>query len=400
MCLVSIQLQNPLYLKRIAIFSKNRESGFSPILKTINICILVGLMAGCAEPLPIPKSFMQPAPREEVPITSRGTLKGFQTAVVNNEKNYRLGAGDEITIEVWGYPELSGRHLLGPDGRITLPLVGSVRLKDLSRERAAKAITAKLSSFYMDLAVVVRVENYSSNRVLVLGRVAKPGEIYFGMTHPTLLEALSKAGGFDDASGLQGEAQSLPFTHCAVFRGRDKIMWIELEPLLTGKDLSLNLSLQRNDIVYVPDIEEKLVYVLGQVKNPGAFRLTPKMSFIELLARAGGPTIDAAPGRINMIRPTQGINQPIALNDLVAPNQDMNIALQEGDIIYVPTNTIAKINYAIQFLTPFSTMLGVYADIESIRADSQRRRLDQEKEALEAEKAALEAERAANSSLE
>ncbi len=357
-------------------------------------------MTGCAEPLPIPKNFMQPAPREEIPITPRGTLKGFQTAVVNNEENYRLGAGDEITVEVWGYPELSGKHLLGPDGRITLPLVGPVRLKDLSRERAAEAITTKLSPFYMDLAVAVRVERYSSNRVLVLGRVAKPGEIYFGMTHPTLLEAISKAGGFDDASGLQGEAQSLPFTHCAVFRGRDKIVWIELEPLLTGKDLSLNLTLQRNDIVYVPDIEEKLVYVLGQVKNPGAFRLTPKMSFIELLARAGGPTIDAAPGRINMIRPTQGINQPIALNDLVAPNQDMNVALQEGDIIYVPTNTIAKINYAIQFLTPFSTMLGVYADIESIRADTQRRKLDQEKEALEAEKSALEAEKAANSTFE
>ncbi len=364
------------------------------------LCLLVGLMAGCAQTLRLPDNLVRPAAREEIPLTKRGTLKSFQTTVADNEKIYRLGAGDEITIEVWGYPELSGKHVLGPDSRITLPLVGPVRLKELTREKAAQAITAKLTPFYTDLSVAVRVDSYASNRVLVLGRVSQPGEILFGMTQPTLLEAISKAGGFADASGLTGEAQSLPFTHCAVFRGRDQIVWIELEPLLTGKDLSLNLKLQRNDIVYIPDIEEKLVYVLGEVRNPGAFRLTPNMSFLELLAKAGGPTIDAAPGRINMIRPNQGINQPIALNDLIAPNQKVNVALQEGDIIYVPTNTIAKINYAIRFLTPFSTMLGVYADIESIRADSQRRKLDQEKEALEAEKAAIEAEKAANSSLE
>ncbi|HAI68952.1 MAG TPA: hypothetical protein DCM38_05880, partial [Gammaproteobacteria bacterium] len=94
------------------------------------------------------------------------------------------------------------------------------------------------------------------------------------------------------------------------------------------------------------------------------------------------------------------LNQPMALNELITPNQKMNVALQEGDIIYVPTNTIAKINYAIQFLNPFTTMLGIYADIVSIQADTQRRKLDQEEEELRAERAAIEAEQAASSGLE
>lgn len=357
------------------------------------------LLTACVSPsihptLELPKS------REEVKITLSKPLAAFDTAGARDE-TYHLGTGDEITVDIWGYPELSGKHTLGPDGKITLPLVGPFKMVDLSREQAATLITKQLAPYYADLATTVRVDRYASNRVLVLGRVAKPGEVYFGMTNPTLLEAISLAGGFASVKDLEG-AESLPFTRCAVFRGRDQLVWIELEPLLTGKDLSLNLRLQRNDIIYVPDLEERLVYVLGQVYRPGAFRLKSQMSFFELLAKAGGPTEDAAPGRINLIRPSQGLNQSISLNQLITPNPNANanVALNEGDIIYVPTNTIAKINYAVRFLNPFSTMLGIYADIESIRADKQRRSLDEQEQRLQSEQEKFDAEKAKEVGLE
>lgn len=363
--------------------------------------ILMVLMVGCAPVISIPDSFVQTKTTDkEIPITKPSAVEAFQATVENNETEYRLGTGDSITVEVWGYPELSGKHIIGPDGHITLPLVGPILLNNLSRPQAAQAIMDQLAPYYLDLTVAVRVDNYASNRVLVLGRVSRPGEINFGMTTPTLLKAISLAGGFANASGLNGEAQTLPFTRCAIFRGRDQVIWVELEPLFTGQDLSLNMELQRNDVIYIPDIKEKLVYVLGEVRHPGAFPLTPQMSFLELLAKAGGPTRDGAMDNINVIRPNAGINQPIPLSQVIAPNQSINVALQEGDIIYVPTNMIAKINYAIQILNPFATILGVYANIESIRAETERRRLDQEEERLEAERAAIEAEKAANTGLE
>ena len=43
-------------------------------------------------------------------------------------------------IEVWDRPELSGRHAIGADGQVTLPVVGPTRLIDLSREEAAKTV--------------------------------------------------------------------------------------------------------------------------------------------------------------------------------------------------------------------------------------------------------------------
>jgi polysaccharide export outer membrane protein len=357
---------------------------------------LVWLMTACA-PTPISNNLVLPSPRPEVPKNPPKFLENFQELAANteDENNYRLGSGDELSIDVWGHPELSGKHVVGPDGKITLPLVGPFRVTGLSREQAARAITTTLTPYYVVLTVTVRVDRYASNRVLVLGRVGRPGEVHFGMTSPTLLEAISLAGGFAEARGLEG-METLPFTHCAVFRGRDQIVWIELEPLLTGKDLSLNLKLQRHDIVYIPELEEKLVYVLGEVTRPGAYRLTPNMSFLTALAKAGGPSVDAAPNRINLIRPTKGVNQSLSLSELITPNNNLNVAVQEGDIIYVPTNAIAKIDYAVKILSPFSTMLRMYADITSVRANQRIKSLNKQEETLNAREAAVNAERAAN----
>ncbi|MBE9562979.1 MAG: polysaccharide export protein, partial [Proteobacteria bacterium] len=260
-------------------------------IKLLLLFVLIGI--GCTQNVSIPNKFVQTSiPLEKITKTPDDILNIFRTSIIKNDKEYHLGTGDDITIEVWGYKELSGKHIVGPDGKITLPLVGPIKLTELSREQAANIIAKKLSKYYLDLSVAVRINEYTSNRVLVLGRVSKPGEVRFNMTTPTLLEAISLAGGFSNASGLPGEANSLSATRCAIFRGQNKIVWIELEPLLTGRNLSLNLPLERNDIVYIPDIKEKLVYVLGQVYKPGAFRLLPHMSLFELIARAGGPTRD------------------------------------------------------------------------------------------------------------
>lgn len=362
----------------------------------LKVVWLLGMLTACA-PAPIPNNFVLPSPRPEIPKNPPKLLESFQelAASAEDENNYHVGNGDELTIEVWGHPELSGKHVVGPDGKITLPLVGPFRVTGLSREQAARAINTTLTPYYVVLAVTVRVDHYASNRVLVLGRVARPGEVHFGMTSPTLLEAISLAGGFATPHGLEG-TETLPFTHCAVFRGRDQIVWIELEPLLTGKDLSLNLKLQRHDIVYIPELEEKLVYVLGEVTHPGAYRLTPNMSFLTALSKAGGPSADAAPNRINLIRPTKGVNQSLSLDELITPNNNLNVAVQEGDIIYVPTNAIAKIDYAVKILSPFSTMLRMYADITSIRANQRIESLNKQQEGLNAREAAVNSEKATN----
>ena len=57
-------------------------------------------------------------------LTDAEVLKKFQAP---EEEVYRYGRGDEITIEVWDHPELSGKHVIGPDGFISLPIVGAIK---------------------------------------------------------------------------------------------------------------------------------------------------------------------------------------------------------------------------------------------------------------------------------
>jgi polysaccharide export outer membrane protein len=125
-------------------------------------------------------------------VSPEKALLAFEPPV--NEE-YTLGAGDDISIDFAGRPELSvaSKQTVGPDGRITLPLAGPIHIADLTREQASKAVTDALAAYYTNLSVTVRVDKYSSNRVRVVGYVQHPGEVTFEGT-PTLLDAIGKAG--------------------------------------------------------------------------------------------------------------------------------------------------------------------------------------------------------------
>lgn len=266
---------------------------------------------------------------------------------------YRLGEGDEITIDVWDRPELSGKQIVGPDGAVTMPLVGSVGVAGLSRDAAAKKLADALSEYYTNLAVTVRVDRYVSNRVYILGRVSNPGAISFD-NPPTLLEAIMRAGGLP-IGGVGADKAAL--TRLAVFRGRDKVVWIELKRLLTDGQLGLNIRLRRNDLIYIPDSDDQLVYVFGEANHPGAYHLTPDMTFMDALAQAGGPTVDGAKDRIYLVRPKDGLSREISMSDIVKAKPGMNISLEEGDVIYVPQRRLSKFSYVLDKVSPlFSTL--------------------------------------------
>jgi polysaccharide export outer membrane protein len=263
---------------------------------------------------------------------------------------YRLGEGDEITVDVWGRPELSGKHVVGPDGRITLPVAGTLLVRNLSRDEAVDAIRKALAPFYVEPAVTLRVDRYTSNRVFVLGRVANPGALQFDST-PTLLDVITRAGALP-VGGAGAEKATL--NRCAVVRG-DRIVWIDLKTLLTETNLAYNIRLRRNDLVYIPDSDDELVYVLGEVEHPGAIRLTPQMTMMDAFAQAGGPTKDAAITKIQLVRPVAGEHRVVTIKEILKPQPEVNVGLQQGDIIYVPRRGLATFGYWMDKVNPIAT---------------------------------------------
>jgi polysaccharide biosynthesis/export protein len=289
---------------------------------------------------------------EDVITQSKPIPGGSQLEIPDQASNsqYKIGPGDSITLTVFGHPEISGRRTVGPDGNIQVVLLGSVVVAGLTADQAGATLTRLLSDDYVAPVTSVQINSYMSNQVVVLGDVGSPGIVRF-LGQPTLLEALAKAG---TAKGLDGQ---LPASKCAIFRGRDRVFWIDLRGLYRGDALVANFPLQPNDVVYVPYNVDNVVYVMGQVAKPGAYAVSPNMSVVQALAQAGGPTENASTAKVSLARPSQNLQKDIDLDDLVKGDGATNYSVEAGDIVYVPKRGLAKVGYVLQQVSPITQML-------------------------------------------
>ena len=91
--------------------------------------------------------------------------------------------------------------------------------------------------------------------------------------------------------------------------------------------------------VTVTRIFSKSVSIVGQVGKPGVYTIGSPMTVIELLSRAGGPTIDAKTKKIKIFRKENGKTLTFLFNynDIVSGmNLSQNILLKNGDEVVVP----------------------------------------------------------------
>lgn len=299
-------------------------------------------------------------------------LKNFEPAA---DQEYELGRGDEISIEVIGRPELSGKHIVGPDGRITMQVAGSIKVADATREQAAKEIETALSTYYQNATVSVGVDHYTSNHILLLGAVEHPGIISFDKT-PTLLEVISRGGlplqptpgtagtsGSPAISGASLRPLVVPET-CMIYRGNQTMVTVQLRSLLKEGNPLADMRLKRDDVVFVPG-DEQYVSVLGQVPHPGTLRLDSTSTLPQLLAEAGGPTDKGGrnPNIVIIHRGTvevPGKTRTISYKTVLDP-KPLDLTLQTGDIIYVPESGFNNSADVLQKISPLINLVTVGA---------------------------------------
>ena len=283
-------------------------------------------------------------------------LRKFEPAA---DEEYRLGKGDEVTVDFTGRPELQAKIVIGPDGRVSLPLAGEMMLAGLSRDEAAAEVVKALSSYYSNLAAQVTITKYTANRVLVLGAVDKPGPVVFDGV-PTLLEAITRSGlptiSTSTFSGSTEKRPQIP-DECAIYRGSDQVMWVHLRELVDSGNPMADLRLRRGDVVYIPDPNERFVSVLGEVQHPGAVPLTHATTLMSVLAATGGITEKAGgKPRIQIIDPATGVSRIVEFTDLLNASKSLEVTLKPGEIIYVPRSGFNRAAYVLERLSSITTM--------------------------------------------
>ena len=285
--------------------------------------------------------------QREIPYATPEVLRAHEA---NLEREYIIGPGDQLRIEVWNRERLSGEHLVGPFGKITLPMIGIFEIGGLTREDAAARIADRYRKYYDDPLVTVKILQYLNNRVYVLGRVSNPGVIYF-KGDATLLEALSLSG------GLPTRDKTIFLSKCYIVRGKDQIIWIDLLQLLQKANIKLNVRLANNDIIYIPESMDAAVFVMGEVKNPGSYQIqTAGLTLMDALNLAAGPTEDGNINEISLIREMseqQGVKVVDLDNILAKGDFSQNYLLKDNDIIYIPRKGIAGFNYFLRQIDPF-----------------------------------------------
>lgn len=116
---------------------------------------------------------------------------------------YRLFPGDEVEVVVHTAEELNRTLPVGPDGRVSLPLAGSVMVAQMTGPEAARAIADRYVRVLRDPIVEVRPVSYGAQQILVGGEVRSPGVYEMISARMGVLEALTLAGGANNRARLR-----------------------------------------------------------------------------------------------------------------------------------------------------------------------------------------------------
>lgn len=281
------------------------------------------------------------------PPTENGTF-----VTIDGVPQYRIGAGDLLEVFVTKGPTQDRLQVpVRANGRISVSFA-DVQVDGLTADQAAAEITRSLSVYFRSPQVEVQVKEYNSKKVSVLGAVALAPRGGIGTIpltgRTTLLEVIAKAGGVAPNAGLD---------RVRVTRGRESYT-VNMFRYIQDGDLSQDFVVDAGDGVFVPERvagEERRVFLLGEVKNPGPVPLFPSMTLSQVVEQTGGWTEG---GRFEEARIIRGnLKNPeiisVDLGRLVLQgDRRIDQFLQPNDVVFIPRTPIADWNAFLAQLRP------------------------------------------------
>lgn len=159
---------------------------------------------------------------------------------------YVIGANDVLSVNVWKEPDISRSVPVRSDGKISLPLVGELQASGQTPRQLESEITKRLQNYISEPEVTVIVTDSKSQKINILGMVAKPGA-YLLTSSTTVLDAIALAGGFKDFA----KQKSIYILRTAP-DGTEKKISFNYKEVIKGKNPEQNIRLLAGDTVVVP----------------------------------------------------------------------------------------------------------------------------------------------------
>ena len=225
----------------------------------------------------------------------------FQPSLnIPTPKDYQLGSGDEVIIDVWGASQQNYRLTIAPDGFILIDNVGPINIAGLTVDDASKKVVARLSSIYAGLKgsnpstwAQLTLGNIRSIQINVIGEVNNPGT-YTLSSLSTVFNALFLSGGPNKNGTLR---------NIEVIRNNKVIDHLDVYDFLLKGDQSNNIRLEDQDIVRVPPYVCRMEFT-GEVKSPFIYEVkdTAHERLSTLISFTGGFTDKAYSDLVKVYR--------------------------------------------------------------------------------------------------
>jgi polysaccharide biosynthesis/export protein len=264
------------------------------------------------------------------PILAQETSTGTQLPDEAESSVIAIGPGDLLDLTVFHVPELILKVRVDPRGFVSLPLIGDLKLAGMTVRDAQRAIALELVKRQLvnNPQVSVFIEEFATQGVTVYGEVNTPG-IYSLMGPHTLFDAISAAGGLSLKAG-----RSVTILR-AGHRDHEEVIDLTGPSGITNP--TANVAIYPGDKIIVS--MAGVVYVLGEVKQPGGFIIgnNTSMSLLKAIALAQGTTRVASLKHVIIIRKSSGTTVEIEVSlDKIYGAKAADMKLHPEDIVFIP----------------------------------------------------------------
>ena len=237
--------------------------------------------------------------------------------------DYIVGAGDELSVQLYGSQNRTLRLTVGRDGRVSFPEIGPINVAGERFNTVKETIESRVERQLIGVRASVSMGDTRSIRVFVLGEARRPGT-YTISSLATMTSALYAAGGIKPIGSMR---------RVQLKRQGTLVRTLDLYDLLIRGDTTDDNKLEQGDVIFVPPVGST-VSASGEVHRPAIYEIKNESSVADLVMLAGGLTPQADPVKAMLSRIDENERRVVLQVALFGPGAK-DESLRNGDVLRI-----------------------------------------------------------------
>jgi len=221
------------------------------------------------------------------------SIKEFSN-IYNYRYEYALGSSDVISINLTDTDDIDGSYIISPDGNIDLPFVGKINVEDLTLTETKKKIILVLKKYYKNYDLQIKIEEFNSSKVYILGAVKNQLTINLNQKPIKLIDAAIQAN-------YNPNSADKNYGNKGLLRRDNQVYKVNINNIFQSLDTKENFYLKKNDVLFV-DRNSDALHIFGEVTKPGVYFPNIDYSLTELISSAGMNKLTANASKVYVIR--------------------------------------------------------------------------------------------------